>query len=178
MNCPIPMPFKPAERISSSFSPASGTSRDSIPRFVPTKITSLLRSRLSHSRATAIAGITCPPVPPPAINNFKPRFAWLTTQCFTRLLANIQKHAGSQKHDEKTRAAVAHEGQRNPFRGHHSQHDAQIDQRLTRYHHRDSCGEKSAERIAGAETCLQSAPGINRKQRQNDGAADKSKFFT
>src|SRR5438309_5268045 len=55
MNCAVPIPLRPAERINSSLRPASGTSRDSIPRWVPTKTTSLLLSRLSHSHATAIA---------------------------------------------------------------------------------------------------------------------------
>src|SRR5579864_3848232 len=125
MNCVMPIPLRPAERINSSLRPASGTNRDSIPRCVPTKITSLVSSRLSHSRATAIAGITCPPVPPPAISNFKPPLARLTTHCFTRLLADIQEHASAHQHDEKTRAAIAYERQRNSLRGHHSHHNAQ-----------------------------------------------------
>src|SRR4029077_20359800 len=155
MNCAVRIPLSPAERISSSLSPASGTSRDSIPRCVPTKTTSLVSSRLSHSRATAIAGITWPPVPPPAISNFQPLLARLSTHCFTRLLADIQEHASAQKHDEETRSAIAHERQRNSFRRHHSQHNAQIDQRLARYHDRDSQSQEASEIIRRAKTGFQ-----------------------
>src|SRR5258708_8241903 len=68
-----PIPFSPAERIVSRGNPASGTRRASIPRCVPTNETSLSPSRDIHSRAIARAGNTWPPVPPPAINNFKLR---------------------------------------------------------------------------------------------------------
>src|SRR5207302_9490864 len=138
MNCAVPIPLRPAERINSSLRPASGTSRDSIPRWVPTKTTSLLLSRLSHSHATAIAGITCPPMPPPAMSKFEPPLLRLSTHSFTSLLADIQEHAGAQKHDEKARAAVAQERQRNSFRRHQAQYNPQIDQGLTRHHDRDS----------------------------------------
>src|SRR5579883_2259312 len=67
-----PFPFNPATRIVSSGSPACGTSFISIPRCVPTKTTSRSAPREIHSRAIAIAGNTCPPVPPPAISNFTP----------------------------------------------------------------------------------------------------------
>ncbi len=73
-----PMPFKPATRIVSSGNPACGTSFASIPRSVPTNTTCLAPPaevpalpsppRSSHALATASAGKTCPPVPPPAIN--------------------------------------------------------------------------------------------------------------
>ncbi len=66
-----PIPFSPAERIVSSGNPASGTRRDSIPRCVPTITTFLSAPREIHSRATASAGNTWPPVPPPAISNFE-----------------------------------------------------------------------------------------------------------
>src|SRR5690242_19140255 len=134
-----------------------------MPRCVPTKTTSLVSSRLSHSRATAIAGITWPPVPPPAINNFMPPFCRLSTHCFTRLLADIQEHACAHQHDEKARAPIAHERQRNSLRGHHSQYDAQIDQRLARNHDRDPQCQEAAEVIWSAETSFQAAPGVNRK---------------
>ena len=59
--------FSCPDRTSSSLKPASGTSRVSSPRAVPTNRTSApCASR--NSRAIASAGITCPPVPPPAIN--------------------------------------------------------------------------------------------------------------
>src|SRR5690349_18246642 len=176
MNCVVPMPLRPADRINSSLKPASGTSRDSIPRCVPTKTTSLFSSRLSHSRATAIAGITWPPVPPPAMSNFKP-LPRLTTHSFTRLLADIQEHACAQKHDEKARATIAQEWQRNSFCGHHAQHNAQIDQGLAPHHNRDSQGQKAAEIIRRAKACLETAPGVDREKGKDERAADEAQFL-
>src|SRR3984893_3248883 len=177
MNCAVPIPLRPAERISSSWKPASGTRRDSIPRCVPTKTTSLFSSRLSHSRATAMAGITWPPVPPPAMSNFKPPFPRLSTHSFTRLLADIQEHACAQKHDEKTRAAIAHERQRNSFRRHHAHHNAQINQGLARHHDRNSQSQEASEIIGAAKTGFEPPPGVNREEGQHERAADKAQLL-
>src|SRR5579872_3673472 len=176
MNRAVPIPLRPAERISSSWKPASGTSRDSIPRCVPTKTTSLFSWRPSHSRATAMAGITWPPVPPPAMSNFKP-LPRLSTHSFTRPLADIQEHASTQKHDEKTRAAIAHERQRNSFRRHHAQHNAQIDQGLARHHDGNPQSQEASEIIGGAKTGFESPPGVNREEGQYEHAADKAQLL-
>src|SRR5580700_2596399 len=128
-----PMPLSPAERIVSSGNPASGTRRASIPRCVPTNTTSLSPSRDIHSRATARAGNTWPPVPPPAINSFNLRCPESSrSQAFRgagvppailhyvatgktaggtpapqndliRLPANIQQNAGGQQHHQQAR---------------------------------------------------------------------------
>ena len=59
--------FSAPTSISRSSNPAAGTRRFSNPRAVPTNNTwAAKRSR--SSRAMASAGITCPPVPPPATN--------------------------------------------------------------------------------------------------------------
>src|SRR5579872_5790727 len=176
MNRAVPIPLRPAERISSSWKPASGTSRDSIPRCVPTKTTSLFSWRPSHSRATAMAGITWPPVPPPAMSNFKP-LPRLSTHSFTRPLADIQEHASTQKHDEKTRAAIAHERQRNSFRRHHAQHNAQIDQGLARHHDRNPQSQEASEIIGGAKASLEAAPSVNGEKAQHERTADETQFL-
>ncbi len=73
-NCPsvriflvAPTRFSPPISIHSMGNPAAGTRLASIPSRVPTKSTSWPRER--SFRATASAGITCPPVPPPAMRN-------------------------------------------------------------------------------------------------------------
>src|SRR2546422_9213835 len=139
-----PLPFNPATRSVSSGSPAWGTSFISIPRSVPTSTTSLSVPRDIHSCAIAIAGNTCPPVPPPAISNFTWRFR---SSCFYCLLRNIQQHASRQQHDEQTRSAIADERQRNPLRRHHSKHHREINQRLTQHHRRNAQRQQAPETI-------------------------------
>src|SRR5580658_3287481 len=115
MSVAPPFPFRPATRNVSSGRPASGTSFISIPRSVPTSTTSLSLPRESHSFAIASAGITWPPVPPPAIRSFmggalavggtdghgvacpydQKVFATCPGgSCFGGLLTNVQEDAG------------------------------------------------------------------------------------
>ena len=151
--------------IVSSGSPACGTSRASIPRSVPTNTTPLSPSlpRRSHSFATASAGKTCPPVPPPAINKF---FASaLTSVC---VLADVQQHSGCQKHSEQARSSVADERQRNPLRRHQAEHYAQIDQRLAHDHRRDPDSKQTPESVRRFHRGHESAPAVYREQRQHD----------
>jgi hypothetical protein len=64
---PQPTPLRlPAGRQRSG-KPSCGTNLASIPCSAPTKRTSAVLSRRRISRATAIPGKRCPPVPPPAI---------------------------------------------------------------------------------------------------------------
>jgi hypothetical protein len=99
------MPFNPATRIVSSGSPVCGTSLASIPRSVPT-ITTLRTpcgSRRNHSLATASAGKTWPPVPPPAISRHLALMVRPTLEVgvpgpnlwsrLVRVLADIQEHS-------------------------------------------------------------------------------------
>src|ERR1700688_775900 len=135
-----PLPFSPATRSVSSGSPAGGTSFISIPRVVPTSTTSLSLPRDNHSRAIAIAGKTCPPVPPPAINSFTPMSHKPTSHktyslplpllldgsLLGGLLTDIQEHTSCQQHHQQTRSPITHERQRNPLGGHHPQHHRKI----------------------------------------------------
>src|SRR6202166_3214718 len=107
-----PLPFRPATRSVSSGRPACGTSFISIPRVVPTSTTSLSLPRDNHSRAIAIAGKTCPLLPPPAINSFTPisrkptshkGFSSASLSLFGGLLTDIQDHASCQQHYQQTR---------------------------------------------------------------------------
>src|SRR6185369_15501815 len=120
-----PLPLRPATRNVSSGSPACGTSFISNPRCVPTSTTSLSLPRDNHSFAMAIAGKTCPPVPPPAINNFTANVPAVSARRvpplalashptgvasplrLVGLLRNIQQHARCQQHDQQARPAIA-----------------------------------------------------------------------
>src|SRR5882724_1378382 len=139
-----PLPFSPATRSVSSGSPACGTSFISIPRCVPTSTTSLPIPLESHSRAIAIAGKTCPPVPPPAISNFTWR---VRSSRFGCLLRNIQKDSGGQQHDEQTRSTIADERERNSFGWHHAEHHCEIDQRLAEHHRRDAQRQQAPKAV-------------------------------
>ena len=85
-----------------------------------------------------------------------------------RVLADVQQHAGGQQHSEQTRSAVADERQRNSFRRHQSEHDAQIDQRLAHHHRRDSQRQKPAEFVRRFHRGDKSAPAIHGEKRQHD----------
>src|SRR5579862_7071298 len=174
-----PMPFKPADRMVSSGKPACGTNFISIPRSVPTNSASLLASRLSHSRATASAGKTWPPVPPPAISSFKFLGSAGSPSAFlsSPLLADVEEHAGRQKHDEQAGATIAYKRQRDALRWHHPQHHAEIDERLGRHHHRDTHRQEAAEVVRGAKGGAQPTPGVGGKESQNDGASDEAEFL-
>ncbi len=71
-----PPPFIGSTSIRSSRQPPAGTTRASTPRSVPTKTTSTSASAWTAS-ATATAGKTCPPVPPPAMSKVG-RLTWTT----------------------------------------------------------------------------------------------------
>src|SRR5579859_1802572 len=187
-----PLPFRPATRSVSSGKPACGASFISIPRSVPTSTTSLSFPRASHSRAIASAGKTCPPVPPPAINNFiaetsaKQRRSKLrhykenksaSTRELRGLLRDIQKHSGAQQHHQQTRSAVADERQRNALRGHHSEDHGEIDERLPQNHGCDSQSEQTAKGIGRREGRANSTPAVNDKKRDDEQRTDEAEFF-
>src|SRR6266478_5677472 len=150
-----PLPFRPATRKVSSGSPACGTSFISIPRCVPTSTTSLSFPLESHSCAIASAGKTCPPVPPPAINNFTWR---VRSSRFCRLLRDIQEHSSGQQHDEQTGSAIADERERNSFRRYHAEHHREIDQRLAQHHGRDAQRQQPPKPVGCGKRRAHAAP--------------------
>src|SRR6267378_2477113 len=155
-----PFPFKPATRSVSRGSPACGTNFISIPRSVPTSTTSLSLPLASHSRAIASAGKTCPPVPPPAINNFT---GLVHSSRFRRTLRNIQQNASSQQHDQQTRSAIADERQRNPLGRHHSEYHRKINQRLAQHHRGDSQRQQAPESVRSTECSTHPTPTVDHK---------------
>ena len=72
--CPKPTLFNPPISIHAIGNPAAGTRRASNPWRVP--INTDLWPRRRNSRATAREGITCPPVPPPAMRNVNDLIRW------------------------------------------------------------------------------------------------------
>ena len=67
-----PLPFSPPTRSVSSGSPACGTSFISNPALCSDQHHFPFLAARQPLRAMAIAGKTCPPVPPPAIKSFTP----------------------------------------------------------------------------------------------------------
>src|SRR5580704_3218622 len=164
-----PLPLSPPARSVSSGSPAWGTSFISIPRWVPTSTTSLSLPLDNHSRAIAIAGKTCPPVPPPAIKSFTPlRF---------RLLTDIQEHAGGQQHHQHIRASVADERERDSFCRHQTQHDDEIDERLAHHHRSDAEREQPSETVGRGVGGADSPPRVDAEERDHDDGADEAEHF-
>src|SRR5579871_4423473 len=133
-NCPT--------RISSSGNPASGTSRVSSPRAVPTNRTSALCASLS-SRAIASAGITWPPVPPPAI---KTRSLFPVPCTSVNLTRNIQQHAHPSQRNEDRSSTRRDKRQRNPLRRQERQHHAHIEEGLNQNRSRQPKRQESRKR--------------------------------
>src|SRR5579863_8681673 len=129
----------PPTRIFSRRNPAAGTSRFSTPRSVPTNKTRYPIRQTS--RATAIAGITCPPVPPPAITKRSP--GKRSPGMFGDIQQNSQR---SQRHQQRTAPEADHR-QWNPFRRHHPENDAHIEERLDHQHGGDPEREISSKFI-------------------------------
>ena len=81
----------------------------------------------SSSRATAMPGYRCPPVPPPAITT---RTASRGSRLHLRVLRNVQQHAHAEQVDQQRRSAGADERQRNALGRHQAEHDADVHERL------------------------------------------------
>src|SRR4051812_11426420 len=102
--------------ISSSGYPACGTKRVSMPREVPMNtISAPWRSR--NSFAIASAGITCPPVPPPAKT-----VRMIVLRSLVGLLRDVQQHADAHQHNEQRRSTVRDKRQRDAFGRQQRQH--------------------------------------------------------
>src|ERR1019366_1113352 len=145
----IPRFLMPPTRIFSSRNPAAGTSRLSTPRSVPTNRTSLPMRR--SSPATAIAGITCPPVPPPAMTN-KCEAATLALLTSTRVLGDVEQNSQRGQRDEQGTPAEADHRQRDSLRRDHPQHHAHVEKRLDHQHRRDAQCEVTAK-LVGDQNC-------------------------
>src|ERR1039458_8839367 len=145
--------------------PALGTRRVSRPRAVPTNAAACPCSR--SSSAMARAGITWPPVPPPARTIF----------ISIRLLRDVEQHAHAGQGDDERRAAVGDERQRNPLGGEQSQHDADVEKGLDADHGGDADGQNPGEIVTRPPRRAQSAEAEKRKGRNEAHRSDQSQLL-
>src|ERR1019366_8198083 len=169
MRVAMPRFLRPPTRIFSRRNPAAGTSLFSTPRSVPTKRTSW-PMRVT-SRATAIAGITCPPVPPPAITNSD-------LVCRSAgMFRNIEKYAERGQRHKKRTAAEADHGQRNTFGRHHAEHHADVEEGLDDQHGGDSESEVTAEFIGDQNSGADPSPENDHEAEQYGDRPEQAEFF-
>src|SRR6266404_7043221 len=94
-----------------------------------------------------------------------------------RLLTDIQEHTGGRQHNHQARTAITNEGQWNAFGGHHSQHHAQINQRLAQHHDRDAQRGEAPKFVGGLKRGTHSPPTVGREYFNDDRSTDKSHLF-
>src|ERR1700733_15076134 len=154
----MPTRFKPPISMNSSGKPAGGTSLASNPLRVPMN-TDWCPSACS-SRATASSGITCPPVPPPAITMVAIAFPCLILLRYsiTRVLAHAQQHPQADQRAHQRTAARADHRKRNALGGSHAQHDAHVDQGLNHNRRSDAQREIAPEIVIRHPIQLTPAP--------------------
>src|SRR5258708_6550635 len=156
-------------RTSSSGNPASGTSLVSNPRAVPTNRTSAPCVSRS-SRAIASAGITCPPVPPPAI---KTRSATTSVD----LTRHIHQHAHPSKRNKDRSPPRRDERQRNPLGRQQRQHHAHIEEGLNQNCRRQSKRQEPRKRIGRQKSRPQPAIPQSHEQRDNNQRPNQTQLL-
>src|SRR6202021_1750167 len=158
--------------ISSSGNPASGTSRVSNPRSVPTNRTSApCASR--NSRAIASAGITCPPVPPPAISTLKLD----RSPTLIDLTRDIQQHAHTRQRNKKRSTARRDKRQRNSLRRQQRQHHAHVEESLDQNRRRNTKRQKPRKRIGRKECRPQPPIAQPDKQTEDQQSPNQTKLL-
>src|SRR5262249_51350728 len=93
------------------------------------------------------------------------------------LLRNIQEHASGQEHDKQTRAAVADEWQWNAFSRNHTEHDGEIDKRLTENHCGNAEREETAKTVRRGKCGTQATPCVDREKPDDNSRTDEAEFF-
>src|SRR5574341_1122436 len=172
------MPLSLPTAMKRTGSPSRGSTFASIPCSVPTNRTSLPPS-LSSSRAMAIPGYKCPPVPPPAIMTFMPG-PWTLDSgpSWRRFPRYIQQHSQRRQRDHQRRPAVAHERERDALGWQEPGHDRHIDHPLKTDQERDTERKQAAERIARGACDAHPPPQDHEKQREHKERADQTQFLT
>src|SRR6202046_81373 len=174
-NCPT--------RINSSGNPASGTSLVSSPRAVPTNRTSAPCASRS-SRAIASAGMTCPPVPPPAIRTrncvwLSIPYSLLPTPCSSIDLArDIQQHTHAGQRNKKRSSARRDERQRNSLGRQQRQHHAHVEESLNQNRRRNPKRKEPRKRVRRQRRRPQPAIPQRHKQSHNQQRSNQSQLFT
>src|SRR3954447_19873151 len=163
--CRRPTRLRPPIWIFWSSKPASGTSLPSMPRSVPTKTG--WWPRFSSSRATAIAGITCPPVPPPAMMNVLPG-----------MFGDIHQHAEEREGAHQRAASIADEGRGDAFGRAGTEHDAHVDEALDDDDDGRAEGQIAAEVVIHAPGGAEASPEDHAEAEEDDAGADEAEFLT
>src|ERR1700733_4380634 len=167
----IPTRFKPPISINSSGKPDGGTSLASKPLRVPMKTDGCPSA--SSSRATASSGITCPPVPPPAITMVAIAFA----SSVSRVLADAQQHPQTNQRAHQRTAARADHRKRNALGGPHAEHHAHVDESLNDDRRRHAQREVAPEIVVRHPIQLEAAPQNDQESGQNRSATPQSQLF-
>src|SRR5665647_3695418 len=162
--------------------PAAGTSLPSMPNSVPTKQT--LWPRVRSSRATASPGMTCPPVPPPAIRKLRSFILGVEAPVdvfsfvhLPRVLADVHQHSEARQGADQAAAAVADHGERDAFGGHHPQHHAHVHEALDYHDHGQAQGEIASEIVVDAQGGADAAPEYHGETEQQSDGADHAQLF-
>src|SRR5918995_296524 len=142
----------------SSSNPAAGTSRASIRSGVPAKLTATPRA--SSASATASAGRTCPAVPPAAIRHLS--FLSLAIH------GDVKEDADGGEPDDETRAAVAHERQRDSRQRQEAEHGTHVDGGLAADEGCEPGREELSEGLAAAQRDVEA--GVTEERERSDHA--------
>src|SRR5688500_940663 len=169
------LPFRPALRITSSSNPSCGTTRASMPADVPANVTFASASFCS-SRATAMPGYRCPPVPPPAITTLNPMTR--RPSCGGgRVLRHIEQDAHADQIDQQRRSAGAHEGERDALVRHEAEHEADVEEGLQHDHRGQADRQKRAETIGCERRRAEPAPRNHAEAQDYERRADQAELF-
>src|SRR3984893_4696958 len=121
---------RPRTLIVSRTNPAAGTSRSSSPPARPSIKREASGCSTRNACATASAGRTCPPVPPPEISSR------ITSPPSIPLLdalgGDVEQHAGRRHGYGERGPSIADEGQGHPGDGNRVRHRPHVEQRLER----------------------------------------------
>src|SRR5919201_5440918 len=142
---------KPAMRTAANANPASGTSRSSGPPFLPTRRISAAGSSARSARATASAGIRCPPVPPPEINS-RIRPPSIAEQGLRRALrGDVEQYPDRRQAGRHRATTVRDQWERHARDGKSVGDRGHVDEGLKRDPGCDRRGEHQTEAIRRAE---------------------------
>src|ERR1019366_1452604 len=93
------------------------------------------------------------------------------------MLADVHQHSEAGQGADQAAAAVTDHGERDPFRGHHSQHHAHVHEALHHHHHGETEGEIASEIVIDAQCGANAAPEDYSKTEQQSDGADHAQLF-
>src|ERR1700678_3600895 len=138
-----------------------------MPRAVPMKQISAAYACL-RAPAIARAGMTWPPVPPPAI---------MTRILSVDLPGKTQQDADAGQGDEQRRSPIRDEGQGDAFGGNQSEHHADVEEGLDQDGRGDAKSQKAREDVFGKAGRPQAAITESHEQGDDGQRANQSELF-